>query len=319
MIERDLAAVPAAVRRFRQSHSSDELFLAVARFALLAYAPSQHAKHALLSCLAAHELREELGERFDDVVTECAIYAAASRQPWSEPPIMDPPPIGSDQRGDIDELLAAIDAGDRHRGERWLARRLEDADLARDLFAAAARDFEDLGHKLIVTVAAWKLAPILGEKGRYATLRTAIWEMTAYRGDAVHEQGVALPAETLLARLIDDVVREKGAVISAHAVFLLDAALEASALAKDDLVARRVRDYLTTYTNERVGGDEIAGEAPATIPVYRLARDYGECLKAFAMAKHLRPRFPAAGVDRLVAAACYNLEHGQSFEEWSFA
>jgi hypothetical protein len=320
MIERDLAAVPPAVRRFRESHSSDELFLAVARFALLAYAPSQHAKHAMLSCLAAYELREELGDRFDDVVTECAIYAAASRQPWSEPPIMDPPPIEADQRGDHEELLAAIDAGDRHRGERWLAKRLEDADLARDYFAAAARDFEDLGHKLIVATAAWKLVPILGERGKYATLRTAIWELTAYRDDGgFHEQGIALPAETLLVRLIDHVVREQGSIVSAHAVFLLDAALEAGSLAKDDLLTRRVRDYLTVYTDECAGGDGLAGEAPSTIPVYRLARDYGECLKAFAVAKRLRSRFPAARVDRLVAAACYNLEHGQSFEEWSFA
>src|SRR5947208_991841 len=46
LIERDLDAIPAAVRTFRESHSSDDLFLAVARFAILAYAPSQHAKHA---------------------------------------------------------------------------------------------------------------------------------------------------------------------------------------------------------------------------------------------------------------------------------
>jgi hypothetical protein len=291
----------------------------VARFALLAYAPSQHAKHALLSCLAAHEVREELGERFDDVVTECAIYAAASRQPWSEPPIMERPPLEADQRGDLDELLGAIATSDRHRGERWLAKRLEDADLARHYFAAAAQDFEDLGHKLIVSTAAWKLVPILGEEGRYATLRTAIWEMTAYRGEGdFQEEGIALPAETLLARLLDDVACDKGSIVSAHAIFLLDAALEAAALAGDDRLVQRVRDYLTIYTDECVG-DDVVGQAPAAIPVYRLARDYGECLKAFAVAKRLRARFPEARVDRLVAAASYNLEHGPSFEEWSFA
>ncbi len=319
MIERDLAAIPAAVRRFRESHSSDDLFLAVARFAVLAYAPSQHAKHAMLSCLAAHELRDDLSDRFDAVVTECAIYTAASRQPWSEPPIMDPPPLEPDQRGDLDELLAAIDTSDRHRGERWLARRLDDEDFPSDYFDAASRDFEDLGHKLIVATAAWKLVPILGERGRYATLRMAIWEMTADRGarDFV-EQGVALPPETLLARLIDHVACEKGAVVSAQAVFLLDAALEASALAHDDLPARRTRDYLTAHTDDCVG-DPVADEVPTSIPVYRLARDYGECLQAFAVAKRLRSRFPDVPVDRFVAAACYNLEHGQSFEDWSFA
>src|SRR5436190_1510308 len=106
--------------------------------AVLAYSPSQHGKHAVLACLAAWALRGE--PYFDDVVTQCAIYAAESRQPWSEPPIMSPPAIDDDQRGDLDELLEAIAASDRLRGERWLARRLDDGDLARDYFAAAADD-----------------------------------------------------------------------------------------------------------------------------------------------------------------------------------
>src|ERR1700709_1574540 len=126
LIARDLAAIPGAVRRFRESHSPEETFLAVARFALLAYAPSQHAKHALLACLAVHDLREELGDRFDEAVTELAIYAAGSRQPWSEPPILQTPPVDAAQPGDLAELLAAIEAADRHRAERWLAKRVDD-------------------------------------------------------------------------------------------------------------------------------------------------------------------------------------------------
>ena len=87
LIERDIDAIPAAVRRFRDTATSDELFRAIARFAVLAYAPAQHAKHAMLSCLAAFDLRDEAGAHDDDLLTECAIYAAQSRQPWSEPPM----------------------------------------------------------------------------------------------------------------------------------------------------------------------------------------------------------------------------------------
>jgi len=306
-IERDLAAIPAACRAFREAHSSDELFLAVSRFAALAYAPSQHAKHALLCCLAAHDLRDDLGERFDDALIECAIYTAASRQPWSEPPILDPPPVDENQRGDIDEMYAAVDEGDRARGERWLAARYSDADFARDYFAVASSDFEDLGHKLIVAQAAWRLAEILGEKGRYAALRVGVWECVAYRGPRYEEEGVALDVETLLARLVDDTVCEQGSMVSAHAVFLLDAALQT----RDEHVIRRVRDYLTTMTNP-LSPCEIA---PATdaIPIYRFARDCGAAFKARAVAKRLKldPRF--------VAAVDQNREHGTSLEDFSFA
>src|SRR5207244_274736 len=88
----DLAAIPPAVRQFCASHGDEEGWKAIARFAVLAYAPAQHAKHALLSCLAAWEIRDLLGQRFGDALVECALYAATSRQPWSEPPILDPPP-----------------------------------------------------------------------------------------------------------------------------------------------------------------------------------------------------------------------------------
>ncbi len=270
LIERDLDAVPAAVREFRKEHSSHDLFLSVARFAILAYAPSQHAKHAVLCCLAAHELHEEAGDRFDDLVTECAIYAAMGRQPWSEPPILTPLAIDGDQRGDLAEIRAAIDAGDRLRAERWLAKRYLDADFERDFFTVAADDFEDLGHKLIVANAAWKLAPILGEQGRYATLRIAVWEW-----------------------LVDDFVAQRGDIVAAHALFLLDAAMECGQ-------QQRVAEYLSPSPGLRPPSPRRAGRGGSV--VYRLARDYGECLKMHALAK--RRNEP-----RVIAPAYDHLEH----------
>lgn len=61
-LKRDLDAIPAAVRAFRQQQTSDEVWRAVAQFAILAFAPSQHAKHALLAVLAANDLRQDAGE-----------------------------------------------------------------------------------------------------------------------------------------------------------------------------------------------------------------------------------------------------------------
>jgi hypothetical protein len=298
LIERDLAAIPAAVRTFRQSNSSNDLFLAVARFAVLAFAPSQHSKHALLATLAAHELRDDYGDRWDDLLCECARYAAESRQPWSEPPILDPPAIDADQPRDVEALRAAALARDRLAGERWLAARLDDDDLLHDLLVVATDDFEDFGHKLIVTTAAWKLASILGEKGRYAALRVATWEIIADGGVIPSRADGEESGRGLYETLVQNTIAENGSLESMHAVFLYHAA-------KDTPVFAHVCSYLSSLPMKSGGADLPRAETP---PIYRLARDYGQCLNAFAL------RDP-----RVAAAAAYNLEHGPSFADWSFA
>ncbi|HSP16609.1 MAG TPA: hypothetical protein VLV78_17825 [Thermoanaerobaculia bacterium] len=293
LIERDLEAIPSVVKAF---HSSEELFLAVARFAVLAYVPSEHAKHAFLSTLAAYEMREQYGERWNDLLIECARYAAESRQPWSEPPILEPPVVDNDQPRDVDALRAAVAAHDRLAAERWLAARLDDQSLLDDLLTVAADDFEDLGHKVIITRAAWKLALILGEKGRYATLRVALWEMTSNAGPTLSGPGPAESRPSMREQLIDNAVAEKGSIESVHAVFLYEAA-------NDTSVFDRVCDHLAAQPL-RSASDELPPAGPP--PVYRLARDYAQCLIAYAV-----------GDARLKAAAAYNLEHGPSFADWS--
>jgi hypothetical protein len=288
LIARDLDAVGRAVRAFRTEATSEELFLAVARFAVLSYAPSQHAKHAVLAAMAAWELREEAGENWDSLLAECACYAAASRQPWSEPPIMTMPEVDDTMPADIDELRAACDTQDRLRAERWLARRIDDPSLANELLTVAAEDLSDLGHKLIISNAALKLVPILGNQGKYVTLRMAVTELTAYRGEA------ALEVAADLDQLIERCIAQKGSLESAHGVFLFDAAAE-------------------------WGKHFETPRAATPPPVYRLGRDLGAALKAHAVAKRLRARFPKADVDGFVAAVHHNLEHGPSLEDWSFA
>jgi hypothetical protein len=304
-IERDLAAIPAAVAEFRAGHSAEETWTAVTRFAVLAFAPSQHSMHALLACLSVWDLREDLGERFDQAIVQCAIYAAASRQPWSEPPMLDPPKIEADQRGDVDELREAIAASDRLRAERWLAKRYDDDDFASDYFAVASDDFEDLGHKLIVASAAMRLADPLGEKGRYAMLRVGVWEMVAVgRGELGVGSG-SLDPDALVANIIAN----DGEIVSAHALFLFDAALQTN----DDAVIARVTNYLSDVKHPT---PETRQPTPK-LSIYSFARDYGACLKAHAIAKRLRPRFPNADFDGMLAAMHRNRE--KSSEEMTFA
>ena len=289
LIERDLAAIPRVVREFSAAHGSEEAWKAISRFAVLAYAPAQHAKHALLACLAAWEIRDQLGARFDDALVECATYAATSRQPWSEPPILDPPPP---------DPSARLRGADRLEAERWLATNFD----AAEYFAVAADDFEDLGHKLIVANAAYKLSNLLGEKGRYAALRVGVWEMTAYGGERYEERG----GSVTLDQLADNMVANRGDIESAHAVFLYDAALETGQ-------EKRVSDYLSTIERPsprlRGEGARRADEGP---PVYSYARDCASYLKSHAVAQR-------RGIARIIPAAWDNLQHGPSLEAFSFA
>ena len=139
LIERDLDAIPRAVREFLDESSPHELFLAVARFAVLAYAPSQHSKRAVMACRAAWDLRDAMGEKWPDLLIECARYAAESRRPWSEPPILD-----------------AIEVPDEN-----------------ELRARAK------GDALLMLDTALALLPVLGEKGKGALLRMPVEEMEA--------------------------------------------------------------------------------------------------------------------------------------------
>jgi len=320
LIARDVKAVPAAVRKFRKSHAQEELFQAVARFALLSYSPSQHGKHAVLSCLAAHDLRDELRARFDETLTECAIYAAQSRQPWSEPPITDPPALADEQSGAIEEIEEAIEQSDRLRAERWLARRIADADFAGDYFRVAARDLSDYGHKLIVATAAWRLAELLGEKGRFATLRVAVTEWTAHKGESCSGGKPSREAAELLPHLIERMVLDGGSTLSFHPIALLDATLSASQLGADQMVVPQalhaIEQDLARLIDQRpmVMDAHVKPFAP-----YRLARDYGQCLKAYAIFNRLQPLFPDVDCAPIVTSSRHNLRHGPSFEEWSFA
>jgi hypothetical protein len=294
LLERDEAATRRAVDDFDDDH---ELFLAVARFAVLAYAPSQHAKHAFLACLAAYDVREQLGESYRGMLTECAIYTGGSRQPWSEPPILEPPHV--DEPPDLD---AAIRDLDRLAAERWLSFHIDDRDLEQSYFEAASRDFEDLGHKLIISRAAWRLVPILGEKGRFALLRAGVWEWTAYRGETYVERGVPVDREALIERLVANVIEERGSLIATHNLFLLDAAIGTP-------VEERVLDYLSPIDTAQQPNNSTTQQ----LKPYRLARDYAQTLIAHAVAT----RIPQARA--MLDAVHENLEQSSGFEEWSFA
>jgi hypothetical protein len=292
LIERD---EPATRRAIDAIPDDDQLFLAVARFAVLAYAPSLHSKHALLACLAAHDLRETLAGRWRDVLTECAIYAGGSRQPWSDAPILEPPPVTGEEQ---------LDTRDRLASERWLAAHIDDPELRRLYYEAASQDFSDLGHKLIVSNAAWRLAPILGEKGRYAMLRVGVWEWCAYHGETHTTHGRTINVDSL----VNHIIQQRGSIEATHAVFLYDAAVgtPAESRALDYLASNVGQAILPVSPVSRTSGRQDC------LP-YTLARDYAQTLIAHAVVAR-RPEFAP-----ILPAVHENLEQSEGYEAWTFA
>ncbi|HEX8172376.1 MAG TPA: hypothetical protein VF824_17715 [Thermoanaerobaculia bacterium] len=269
LIERDLDAIPSAARAFVAAQSVYDLWVAVTRFAVLAYAPSMHARHALLACRAAYELREAIGERWVELLIECARYTAESRAPWSEPPLVDPPAVES-----VGSLADTLRSGERLAAEQWLAAHLHDESLEDELRNAASDE------AILLIDAAFALAPLLGEKGRYALLRTVVWELVA----AARGGSFAMTRNASLDALIADAVAARGAVDAVQAV-------------------------LVHIARERL---PIIAAAPSLDP-YPLARDYAQTLLAHAAAR----RLPSP--DALLAAVHDNLQHGESYADLSFA
>lgn len=243
LIERDHESFARAAR----SLAPEELWIAVARFAVLAYAPSQHAKRAVMACRAAYAFREH--ESFFPLTLECARYAADSRQPWSEPPILEPP-----------SHPAPSLSGDRLAAEAWLGAHLDDAHVTlREVVRGDARLMLDT---------ALALEGPLGAKGRYALLRMVISELFLDTDD---------PTEPLDV-LVDRAIASNGAIDDVRAVFV------------------------------RTAGVSAASTPP---PPYELARDYANTLIAHTI--HT-PRY-----DEFLSAVHFNLQHGESYADWSFA
>jgi hypothetical protein len=189
LIERDHETFARTARAYAESHGAEELWVAVTRFAVLAYAPSQHAKRAVMACRAAYAFRSH--EIFLPLTLECARYAAASRLPWSEPPILEPPSHPAPSLN-----------GDRLAAEAWLGAHLADAE---ETLRTVVR-----GDARLMLDTALALEGPLGSKGRYALLRMVICELFLENDD---------PSEPLDV-LVDRAIATNGAIDAVRAVFV---------------------------------------------------------------------------------------------------
>lgn len=291
LIERDTESIDAVIRHLAGEESEEYVWRSVTRFALLAFAPSLHAMRALVACRCGWDLAERGHVDSMAVAAACARYAAESRPPWSEPPPLDPPAVATDHPTGVEELRSAVAEGDRLRAERWLA-------ACGDGAAAILRG-EAQGDARLLLDTAEALVPRLGEKGRHALRRTVVWGMAAHDPLPSGPDGAASARSTAgrrsdapmkpepVERRLERVQRERGSV---------DAVGELLVELSDRPPIR------------------AAPAHPRLVP-YRLARDFGQTLIAHAFSS----RLPEHQASILLAAVHENLEHGESYADWSFA
>jgi hypothetical protein len=316
MVERDTAAIRAAVSKLRETESSDDLLSAVTRFAVLAFCPSQHSKAALCAVIAAREVAADIGNHLDELITECAMYTADSRAPWSEPPIDSPPPFEDDQRGSIDEIRQAIEERDRLKGEMWLAKVLTLDDFPSRFFEASLLTLPGSEQGVVVAAAAWRIAQSVPREHWFATLRVAIAEWTHEGLYPQHAfEGTAAAAD-ILRQLVAMYEAEGATPLAFQALALFDAAEAFREVAPEAYAA--VIAHLSHHRTESVETMEV--DAALDTPVYRLGRDYAAYLQSHAIrSRLLRQSHDASVLNRMVALAQHNLQHADSYEEWSFA
>jgi hypothetical protein len=270
LIERETADILPLLQALATESSLDGVWRSVTRFAVLAFAPSLHAARALTAARAAWELTTEEVLPSLTWAAECARYAALSRQPWSEPPLLEPPAIAPAHPSGPEELREAVETSDRLRAEKWLAAAGTDAPAVLRREAAGEA-------RLLLDTAEW-LLPRLGEKGRHALLRPVVWQMASGR-----PAGQPRPLSSLL-----ELARERRGAVDAVAEVL-------AALAGRTKTPGRRREL-----------------PPQPYP---LARDFGQTLIAHALAS----RLDEGAASILLAVVRENLEHGESYEDWSFA
>ncbi|HVT01949.1 MAG TPA: hypothetical protein VHL58_01080 [Thermoanaerobaculia bacterium] len=323
LISRDLENIAPAIRRFLNEDSVAALETALARFAVLAYAPTEHARHAIFAIASAAAAIETFPDHSEEILAACARYTASSRLPWSEPPIPDPPRIDDATGYTSEKLRQAVADGDRLEAERWLAANFLRPDFPEVFFAAAAEDLADFGHKLTVAVHAWKLAAAVPPPHRFAILRIAPWEWTAYRGDDSDSKASSrsMSMEQAVRACVQSMESGEEGLVDFHWLELLDAALEVSAITGSSSVQDRV---LACVSSRFSPAGRETGESPLIDPVkdgdfiapsYDLSRDYAGYLQSFAIGKRLERAIPGVDCQRIIRAAHTAMANGLSFEE----
>lgn len=311
LLERDEDAIRAAIGTLVQAGELSAVADAVLQFALLAHAPSLHARSALLAVVASRGIALPDAAR-EALLCELAIYSAATRRPWSEPPIFEEPRAIGDSSDAV--VLDAIDAGDRETVEAWLAALRNAPQFRARLAAGAVAALSRNAESVVVTAACESLLGDVDVHAEPAILRVIASEWTAADAAASSNREERGRLASLLA---ERSVASGGDVFVSRSLLQLDAAMQLRAWGAADAATRAVASIEVPAVDD--AASQNAASHSSGPPVYRLARDFASWLLLTRAAPRLVAEFPSTDFDRVLAAAEENAKHGAAYEEWSLA
>jgi hypothetical protein len=313
LLTREQDRLRTLVENLCRAEGNREALDYVLKFAVLAFSPTLHSRGAVYASLAALDLLDEMPNP-SDVIVECAGYAAETRLPWSEAPITDPPAVEGIDAANPRHLDDAVRTRDLRAAERWLAAAIREDAPAVEFFDAAARFAGEEGYGFTTAAAAWRIAAH-SPAARFVSLRTALLEWVRVRDGGARRADAATVEPR---QVIDLYVMQKGRLELFAPLLVLDAALTAEAATGKRDRYRPVVDRYAVPVEWRHGAAPESDWSMEDL-AYRYSRDYAAFLMSVPISRRLSREMPDCGAERIPSAAQYNLDHAETFEEWSFA
>lgn len=279
LLQRETELLPAIIDRISDDASPESVWLHLSRFALLAAAPTEHSRHALLATLEAKSYADD-PSLFRLALLSVAKYLSVSRLPWSEAPILEPlQPVGDVT---MDSLVSAAKENRRVDLERGLDVAMSDVTV---LFAAARLVDDELEHQSIVAGYVHRLIDERPDLRREAIRAIAVDWLGAGNTPTAPEPPPVIEAA-------EKYIGSNGDVEWMHALLAADA---------------------------RMPSRRIPIDADVRTIDYDLARDYAAAFLAVPVAHRLSHLIGDPLRSRIIDAALLNLSSGPSYAEWLFA
>lgn len=273
----------------------------VAQFAILAYAPDQRARAALLSLEALGVIADRLPAELRSLqLIEMARMSADARRPWSEAPITTAPVTTTADARD-DALQRAVIQRDRLAVERWIAHNCTSETFAGRFFRCAARITDEEASPLRIAACAWRLADAVPDPYRFGVLRLAAVEWTAGH-QWLDDQGFgadakpAHDASSIAGELISRYVDSEEPLLSFVAVEAFDASQFAFAMASRTTPSG-LSSRATIASVQRPGTRFLSDLRHSPLD------DYGTAVRALGIAQRRSTEWNRESLDAMCAAA----------------
>lgn len=314
LLHRNDEQIEVEVRRRAGESGFPAALGTITQFAVLAFAPSEHSRAALFGLDALATLAETLEpDVLQDQLVELARYAAATRRPWSEAPITDPPEV-TDADGSSESLAAALASRDRLAAERWIAAALLSEPSGKRFFDACATISRDMPDTVRVGATAWRIAERIPLEHRFGVLRVAAVQWTAEIHPADAESSAPSRTGASQAERAALLIQEYAALGGSPEILASIGTIDAAQSAWESTGSTAALDLLGVAPVSQ----EDSGKAPrVAFPATRPQLDYSGCLISWSVAHRRSSQWNADALARLCDTAAEAARSERWYEEWS--